>query len=126
MKTTLKRTILFSFVALIGIGFSSGCRKKIDTIAIIYIRDTANQLVPGAQVVIYGESTTGQQANVTLYDTTTTNSLGEARFNFNETYQLGQAGVAVLDIDAYKDGASGHGIIKVEQETTTEETVFIQ
>jgi len=126
MKTTFKRTILFLFIAILGIAISSSCRKKKDTIAIIYVRDTANQLVPGAQVVVYGESTTGQQANVTLYDTTITNALGEARFNFNETYQLGQAGVAVLMIKAYKDSATGNGIIKIEQETTTEETVFIQ
>lgn len=126
MKTTVKRTMLFTFVALIGIGFSSGCRKKKDTIAIIYVRDVANQFVAGAQVVLYGQSTTGQAANVTLYDTTTTNTSGEAKFNFNDVYQLGQAGVAVLNIEAYKDGAEGQGIIKIEQETTSEETVFIQ
>lgn len=126
MNTTVKRTLLFTFIALVGIGFSSGCRKKKDTIAIIYVRDIANQLVSGAQVVLYGQSTTGQPANVTLYDTTTTNTSGEAKFNFNEVYQLGQAGVAVLNIEAYKDGAEGQGIIKIEQETTSEETVFIQ
>jgi len=126
MKTLLKRSLLFVSVAILGIGFSSGCRKKKDTIAIIYVRDVANQLVEGAQVVLYGQSTTGQPANVVLYDTTVTNSSGEAKFNFNDVYQLGQAGVAVLDIEAYKDGAEGKGIIKIEQETTSEETVFIQ
>ncbi len=35
-------------------------------------------------------------------------------------------GVAVLNIEASKDGAVGQGIIKVEQETISEETVFIQ
>lgn len=126
MNTTVKRIVLFTFVALIGVVFTTGCRKKKDTIAIIYVRDVANQLVPGAQVIVYGESTTGQQANVTVYDTTITNSAGEAKFNFNEEYQLGQAGVVVLNVKAYKDGATGTGIIKVEQETTSEETVFIQ
>jgi hypothetical protein len=61
-----------------------------------------------------------------LYDTTTTNTSGEARFNFNDVYQLGQAGVAVLNIEASANGLSGEGIIKVEQETTSEETVFVQ
>jgi hypothetical protein len=109
-----------------GIGFSSGCREKKDTIAIIYVRDAANDLVSGAQVVLYGQSTTGQPANVALYDTTVTNLVGEARFNFNDVYQLGQAGVAVLNIEASKDGEDGQGIIKIEQEVTSEETVFIQ
>lgn len=127
MNNTLKRTIVFAILAILGVGFSStGCRKKKDTIAIIYVRDAANQLVSGAQVVLYGQSTTTQPSNVVLYDTTTTNTSGEAKFNFNDVYQLGQAGVAVLNIEASASGLSGEGIIKVEQETTSEETVFIQ
>ena len=127
MNTTLKRTLVFAVLAILGVGFSStGCRKKKDTIAVIYVRDAANQLVSGAQVVLYGQSTTTQPSNVVLYDTTTTNTSGEARFNFNDVYQLGQAGVAVLNIEASADGLSGEGIIKVEQETTSEETVFVQ
>lgn len=127
MNITLKKTIVFAVLAILGVGFSStGCRKKKDTIAIIYVRDAANQLVSGAQVVLYGQSTTTQPSNVVLYDTTTTNTSGEAKFNFNDVYQLGQAGVAVLNIEASASGLSGEGIIKVEQETTSEETVFIQ
>jgi len=127
MNITLKRTIVFAILAILGVGFSStGCRKKKDTIAIIYVRDAANQLVSGAQVVLYGQSTTTQPSNVVLYDTTTTNTSGEAKFNFNDVYQLGQAGVAVLNIEASASGLSGEGIIKIEQETTSEETVFIQ
>ncbi|TXI85321.1 MAG: hypothetical protein E6Q38_00640 [Crocinitomicaceae bacterium] len=128
MNTTLKRTIFFAVLAILGVAFSStGCRKKKDTIAIIYVRDAANQLVSGAQVVLYGQSTqTNQAVNVTLYDTTTTNTSGEAKFNFNDVYQLGQAGVAVLNIEASGNGLSGEGIIKIEQETTSEETVFVQ
>jgi hypothetical protein len=127
MNITLKRTIVFAVLAILGVGFSStGCRKKKDTIAIIYVRDAANQLVSGAEVVLYGQSTTTQAANVVLYDTTTTNTSGEAKFNFNDVYQLGQAGVAVLNIEASSAGLSGEGIIKIEQETTSEETVFVQ
>jgi hypothetical protein len=127
MNTTIKRTFFFAVLAMLGIGFSStGCRKKKDTIAIITVKDIANQNVSGAQVVLYGKSTTNQPANVVLYDTTTTNTSGEAKFNFNDVYQLGQAGVAVLNIEATASGLSGEGIIKVEQETTSEETVYIQ
>jgi len=126
MNTSVKRTLLFVFVAVLGVAISSGCRKKADTIAIIYVRDVANQLVSGAQVVLYGQSTTNQPANVVLYDTTTSNTSGIAKFNFNDVYQLGQAGVAVLNIEATFAGATGQGIIKVEQEVTSTETVFIQ
>ncbi len=126
MNTSVKRTLLFAFVAVLGVALSSGCRKKADTIAIIYVRDVANQLVSGAQVVLYGQSTTNQPANVVLYDTTTSNTSGVAKFNFNDVYQLGQAGVAVLNIEASFAGAAGQGIIKIEQEVTSTETVFIQ
>lgn len=104
---TFTRFGLITAVAFLGVFFSSGCRKKKDTIAIVYVRDVANQLVAGAQVVVYGQSTINQPANVVLYDTTLTNTAGEAKFNFNDVYQLGQAGVAVLNIEATFGAASG-------------------
>jgi hypothetical protein len=126
MNSLFKKTFLFSIVAILGIGFSSGCRKKEDTTAIVYVRDINNNFVQGAQVVLFGQSTTGVPVNVVLYDTAVSNAAGEALFNFNDVYQLGQAGVAVLNIEASKSGASGQGIIKIEQETVSKETVFIQ
>lgn len=122
----LRKSILLVLFAAVAISGLMGCRKKGDTIAIIYVRDAANQPVADAQVVLYGVSTTGQPSSVTLYDTTYSNSAGEAEFNFNEVYQLGQAGVAVLNIAATKDALTGQGIIKIEEETTSEETVFLQ
>ncbi|MEN9978118.1 MAG: hypothetical protein RLZZ569_743, partial [Bacteroidota bacterium] len=55
-----------------------------------------------------------------------TNMAGEAIFNFNDVYQLGQAGVAVLDIEVEKGLLTGQGIIKIEAETTSEQIIFIQ
>jgi hypothetical protein len=104
-----------------------GCRKKQETIAKIHVRDAANVAVPTARVVLYGQSTTNQPSSVVLFDTTLTNTAGEATFNFDDVYQLGQAGVAVLNIDVLApNGAVGQGIIKVVEETTSEETVFVQ
>lgn len=117
--------IVFALMLLFVGTLSVSCRKKQDTIAKILVRDANNQPVYNARVIVYGQSTTNQASSVTLYDTAMTNSAGEAIFNFNEVYQLGQAGVAVLNIDAEKGGLVGQGIIKVEQEATTEETVFI-
>lgn len=122
----MNRFIALSVVALLCMATVVGCRKKEDTIAEITVRDAANQAVAGARVVIYGQSTTNQPANVVLYDTTMTNAAGVATFNFNDEYQLGQAGVAVLNIDVQKNALTGQGIIKVEQEVTSEETVFVQ
>lgn len=127
MKTMSGKYLLFTLMALFTIGLSVGCRKKGDTIAKIYVKNSSGQYVEGATVILYGKSTINQPANVVLYDTTETNSSGVAVFNFNDVYQLGQAGVAVLDIKAYtSSGLTGQGIIKVEEETTSEETVFVQ
>lgn len=127
MTHFFKRSTLFILIALLGVTFSSGCRKKEDTIAKIYVRDETNALVPAAKVVLYGKSTTtSQPGNVTLYDTAYTDLSGVATFNYNDVYQLGQAGVAVLDINASYNNKSGKGIIKIEQEVTSTETVFIQ
>ena len=122
----MNRFIALSVIAVLCMATFVGCRKKQDTIAEVTVRDSANQAVAGARVVIYGQSTTNQPANVVLYDTTLTNAAGVAIFDFNDVYQLGQAGVAVLNIDVQKDALTGQGIIKVEQEVTSKETVFVQ
>ena len=122
----MNRFFALSVIALLSMATLIGCRKKEDTIAEITVRDASNQAVSGARVVVYGQSTTNQPANVNLYDTTLTGADGVAVFNFNDVYQLGQAGVAVLNIDVQKDGLTGQGIIKVEQEVTSTETVYVQ
>jgi len=77
-------------------------------------------------VILYGTNTSSTPQTVAVFDTLYTNSAGLASFNFNDIYQLGQAGVAVLDIKAQKLNKIGQGIIKIEAETVNEETVFIQ
>lgn len=117
----LSRSILTVAIgaAIISIG---SCRKKEDTIAKVYVLDQNNSRVSGATVELIGE---GSEGTVREPKTATTNEQGEATFNYNDIYQLGQCGVAIFKIKASLGGAVGHGIIKVEQEETTEETVFI-
>lgn len=105
----------------------TGCNKKKDTFAKIYVRNSGNSLISGVRVILYGESSEpGKQGKVNIADTAITNSAGEAIFNLNYMYQAGQAGVAVLNIAAQKELTSGSGIIKIVEEETSEETVFIQ
>jgi hypothetical protein len=121
-----KTAIIFSFVATATMIFSvQSCRKKKDTIATIYVRNASQEPISGATVVLYGESTTNPKGNVVRYDTTTTDGNGIATINYNKVYQLGQAGVAVLNITATKDGSIGKGIIKIVEEKNNEKTVFI-
>ena len=122
----LSRSILTLAIgaAILSIG---SCRKKEDTIAKIYVLDQNNSRVAGATVELIGEET-GEPGHGSIRDpkVATTNEQGEATFNYNDIYQLGQCGVAVFKIKASLGGAVGNGIIKVEQEETTEETVFIE
>lgn len=121
----MKKLILFSFAAVTLVSLTS-CRKKLDTIAHIYVKDETNASVSNAMVVLYGTNTQSTPQQVAVYDTSYTNANGLATFNYNELYQLGQAGVAVLDIKAQKGNKVGQGIIKIEPEMVNEETVYIQ
>ena len=118
---------LFIILACIfSLSFFNSCRKKKDTIANIYVLDENNVPVDNAMVVLYGTNTAGTPQQVAVFDTAYTNTAGMATFNFNDIYQLGQAGVAVLDIKAQKLNKVGQGIIKIEAEQVNEETVNIQ
>lgn len=105
----------------------SGCRKKKDTIAKIYVVDSVtHEPISGAEVKLYPVSTMEYPPNAMIDPKiSSTNRSGEAIFHFNEEYQLGQAGVAVLNIKAVKDGEVANGIIKIEEETTSQETVSL-
>lgn len=127
MNTFIRSAFFGALVIGMGVVFSStGCRKKKDTRAIIYVLDANNERVAGAEVVLKGESTIPNSPPVVLFDTTLSDGSGVAYFDFNDVYQLGQAGVAVLNIEARKNALSGEAIIKIEEEKDNEETVFIQ
>ncbi len=119
----MKNSIILAVLTILVFG---SCRKKLDTVANIYIKDENNASVSNAMVVLYGTNTQGTPQQVAVFDTAYTNLNGMATFNYNDLYQLGQAGVAVLDIDAKKGNKSGAGIIKIEAEKVNEETVYIQ
>lgn len=108
-------------LSLIG-GFSS-CRKEKDTNAIITVVNGSENPVPGVSVRLYIQSAS-RPVRDGIDVTETTNANGVASFNFNDLYELGQAGFAVLDIDI-KNGAST-GIIKIEEETDNKQTVVCQ
>ena len=122
----MKKSIYVLLALTLGVVMLGACVKKEDTLAKIEVRDENNALVEQAMVVLHGTSTCNCPSQVVVYDTAYTNVAGIATFNYNEIYQLGQAGVAVLDIEAYKGNRQGQGIIKIEAEKTNEETVIIQ
>lgn len=121
-----KYIILTLFLATALTVTLSSCRKKKDTIARITVLDAENKVVPEAQVILFGQSTTDPMQEVVRRDTAMTNTSGVATFNYNDVYQLGQAGVAVLNIRATKGGLVGTGIIQIKEEVENTAKVYIQ
>ena len=118
MKTTLRNTFLFTALIVLVFSFTS-CYKKKDTIANVTVMNANNEAVSGVEVrLFYGVSADSARID----KTSTTGGGGTATFNFNELYKSGQAGFAILDI--YVQGVLV-GIIKIEEEKTSEETVII-
>lgn len=124
MKKHITYTLILTM--LFSVAFLSSCRKKKDTIARITVLDAENNVVSEAQVILFGQSTTDPMQEVIRRDTAITNTSGVATFNYNEVYELGQVGVAVLNIEATKGGLVGTGIIQIKEEEDNSATVFIQ
>jgi hypothetical protein len=124
MNKSIKSFIFFSFFLLIGIFLFTSCHKTKDTTAKITVRDKNSNLVVGAWVRVFGNSTTTNTSIIN--DSIQSDYKGEVLFNYNNIYKAGQAGVAVLDIIGRKGSLYGKGIIKIEQEKENKETIYIQ
>ncbi len=126
MKTI--STLLLAFV----IFQLTSCRpKKKATMANIYVRDEANNVVQEAEVILYGTSTGNPIGSETpgfgnYRDTVISGSTGLAVFNLSDLYQTGQSGVAILDIKASKLNRQGSSTITIQPEMTNEKTIIIQ
>lgn len=131
-QTSMKATRTFQFV--FGILFLvastmtlTSCVKEEPTIAVVHVVDSNGDPVQGATVRLYGSpSQTPPPPNAIALDTTfITDATGTVTVDYSEEYKLGQAGFAVLDIEAYKGALYGVGIIKIEEQETTEVTIEI-
>jgi len=108
----------------------SGCKKNKEkkTIAIVTVIDKNGAVVAGASVRLYAvPSENPPPPNAIRFDTTqVSNGAGSVTFDFSDFYEEGQAGFAVLDIEATKGSLDGEGIIKIVELETTEETVVMK
>jgi hypothetical protein len=120
-----------SMIALFTITMvMSGCKKNKDkkTVAIVTVVDDDGAVVVGASVRLYAvPSENPPPPNAIRFDTTqVSNGAGSVTFDFSDFYEQGQAGFAVLDIEATKGSLDGAGIIKIVELETTEETVVMK
>lgn len=120
---------VFGAILMVGLFFAiNSCKKDKQTIATITVVNDEGTPVPGATVRLFAVSSeTPPPPNVIRFDTTqVTNGTGKVSFDFSDFYKKGQAGFAVLDVEASKGADNGEGIIKIEEEKTTEETITIE
>jgi hypothetical protein len=119
---------IFAFILVVFAAIVVSCKKDKETIATITVVNFNGQPVPGASVRLYSNpSEVPPPPNQLRFDTTQiTNGTGKVTFDFSEFYKQGQAGFAVLDIEAFKGNLYGQGIIKIEEETTNDETITIE
>lgn len=112
-----------AFIALTA----GSCRKEGETVAKITVLDTGGIAFSGAMVRLYPSPTIEEHGAIVIDDTVWTGIDGVASFDFSDHFNLGQAGVAVLDIEIRSgDTLYGEGIVKIEQEVTSLETVILQ
>jgi hypothetical protein len=128
MKSTQIFKLFGTLLIVCSLFAINSCKKDKQTIATITVVNSDGVVVPGASVRLYAvPSETPPPPNAIRFDTTqVTNGTGKVSFDFSEFYKKGQAGFAVLDIAASKGVEAGEGIIKIEEEKTTEETVVIE
>lgn len=99
-----------------------------ETIANVVVLNELGAPVQGATVRLYAFGSVDEDfVGEPRFDTTSvSNAAGMVSFNFSTFYVEGQAGFAVLDIEASKAALSGTGLIKIEEELTNEATIFIE
>jgi hypothetical protein len=124
------RSVQFAIAAMVfAIGiFSASCNKVEETVATITVLNSFGAPVQGADVRLFAVGSVDNDVIGEIrFDTTqVTNGAGKVSFNFSEYYKRGQAGFAVLDINASKGALEGRGIIKIVEEETTEASVVIE
>lgn len=128
MKATRTFQFVFGILFLVASTMTlTSCVKEEPTVAIVHVIDANGDPVQGATVRLYGSpSQTPPPPNSIALDTTfITDAMGTVTVDYSEEYKLGQAGFAVLDIEAYKGALYGVGIIKIEEQETTEVTIEI-
>ncbi|MGV6860681.1 MAG: hypothetical protein ACWA41_02865 [Putridiphycobacter sp.] len=118
---------IFSLLSGLLMAGLFSCRKEAPTVAVITVVDTSGAPFPNAMVRLYPTPSVNPHPGIIIDDTLYTDNSGVATFDYTDMYNLGQAGFAVLDIEARSgDSLYGEGIIKVEAEVTSNETVILQ
>lgn len=128
MTTSAFRRALTSALMAVLLAFVlSGCNKEKPTTVIITVKDADGAPVPDAYVKLFANPAVPLKPDLTrMMKEGMTKGNGTVEFDYTGLYEQGQAGYAVLDILTFRDTMYAEGIIKVLEEETNEETLFMQ
>lgn len=111
-------------LALLTTAFAA-CNKEKPTKVLIKVKMEDGTPVPGAEVKLFANPAVPTADYTRLNKESTTDGSGIAEFDYTDFYEQGQSGFAVLDIETTMDSLFGEGIVKILEEETSEETVFL-
>jgi hypothetical protein len=105
----------------------TSCYKTKPTELEVTVRDAFGNVVNNASVIVFGEPTgsvNGTSIQADYQQETNTN--GIALFAFNDIYQPGQNGVAILKVEVNKNEKIGMSTIEIVQERTNHLVIVIE
>ena len=112
---------------LAGLFFCACQPEKNPTEIRLQVVDTSGNAVVGATVHLYGQpSDTVYVNSLSLYDREEVSGEGGwVVFNFDEHYDQGHNGFAVLTVDVVKDTLAGETLVRIAEETIVRKQVVV-
>ena len=127
----MKSRFIALFTLVLAIALFTACNKEKDTIAEVKVVTPNGSVVAGAEVRMYGQSTTPNVdvGDIRIDKTGHTAGNGIVKFDFTDLYVQGQSGFAILDVDitkVYPDSTVFmQGIMKIVEEETNQKTFVL-
>jgi hypothetical protein len=121
----IRRVLLNALVVALLAPLLPACNKEKPTKVVIIVKTAEGATVADAYVRLFANPPLPLGDQTRLNKEGYTDGSGKATFDYSDFYEKGQSGFAVLDIYSSKDTLVGEGIIKILEEETNEETVFL-
>lgn len=125
LTSTIRRVLTNALIIALIAPMFAACNKEKPTTAVVIVKHADGTTVPNVHVKLFANPPLPQGDQTRLNKEGFTDDAGRATFDYTDFYEQGQSGFAVLDILCTQDTLMGEGIIKILEEETTEEVVFL-
>ncbi len=125
LSSTIRRVLTNALIIALLAPMFAACNKEKPTTAVIIVKHGDGTTVSDVHVKLFANPPVPLGDQTRLNKEAWTDGSGRATFDYSDFYEQGQSGFAVLDILCTRDTLMGEGIIKILEEETSEETVFL-